>query len=52
MTAKQLTISMLVIVSALYLAAACGYWWAGRQGMAVAFLGYVAANAGFIWDSM
>ena len=52
MTAKQLTVLMLVIVSVLYLVAAAGYWYAGRTGMAIGFCGYVAANIGFIVDAL
>lgn len=52
MTARQLTVAMLVIVSVLYTLAAFGYWYAGRPGMAVAFIGYVSANVGFIWDAL
>ena len=52
MSARQLTVTMLILVSVLYALAAGGYWWAGRPGMAVAFAGYIAANLGFIFDAL
>lgn len=51
-TARQLTVSMLVLVSVLYAVASFGYWWAGRPSMAIVFVGYVAANVGLILDAL
>lgn len=37
------------LASALYLWQATNYVLAGNYGMAAAFVGYAAANGGFIW---
>ena len=41
---------ILVLVSLIYGGAALAYYFSLRPGMAVAFMGYVIANAGLIWD--
>ena len=43
---------MLVTVSLIYGGAAIGYLYGARPGMALAFVGYVVANIGLIWDAM
>ena len=43
---------MLVTVSVVYSGAALAYHYSMRPGMAVAFVGYVIANAGLIWDAL
>ena len=45
-------VSMLAIVSVVYLAASGGYLHLGRPGMCLAFVGYVVANVGLIWDAI
>ena len=52
MTATHWVALMLVAVSVIYAATAGGYLFAGRPGMALAFVGYVLANIGFIWDAL
>lgn len=43
----------LVATSVIYSILAGGYFFVqGRPGMAVAFLGYVTANCGLIWDAL
>ena len=42
---------MLVTVSVVYGGAAVAYYLGARPGMAVAFVGYIIANAGLIWDA-
>ena len=39
------------IVSVLYACAAFAYYIGMRPGMTVAFIGYVIANGGLIWDA-
>jgi hypothetical protein len=41
---------LLVAVSVAYLGVAYGYWKRGQPGLALAFVGYVVANIGFIVD--
>lgn len=36
----------------LYLWQAWNYGWAGQHGMALAFVAYALANAGFIWAAV
>ena len=43
---------MLVTVSLIYGGAAVGYLYGARPGMALAFVGYVVANIGLIWDAI
>ena len=50
MTPSIWVVSMLSIVSAIYLAASGGYLHLNRPGMALAFVGYVIANVGLILD--
>ena len=52
MTAAHWVVAMLVTVSALYTGAAVAYFLNGKPGMAVAFIGYVLANAGLIYDAL
>ena len=40
------------IASIGYLFVASGYWSQGRPGLAIAFICYVGANAGFIYDML
>ena len=50
MTPVYWVAAMLVLVSLIYGGAALAYYFSLRPGMAVAFVGYVIANAGLIWD--
>lgn len=43
--------ALLLVVGAIYLLVAVGYWRAGRPGMALAFVAYGLANLGFAWDA-
>lgn len=43
--------SLLLIVGAIYVAVAIGYYRAGRLGMCLAFLCYAGANIGFALDA-
>lgn len=43
-------VSLLVLISVCYLGVAVNYWRRGQVGLAIAFVGYVVANAGFILD--
>lgn len=43
---------MLVVVSMIYGGAATAYHFSARPGMSLAFVGYVVANAGLIWDAI
>lgn len=52
MTPAIWVVSMLSIVSAVYLAAAGGYLNLNRPGMCLTFVGYVIANVGLIWDAL
>lgn len=52
MTAAQWVAAMLITVSLLYSVAAVAYFINGKPGMAVAFVGYVLANAGMIYDAL
>lgn len=45
-------VSMLTLVSVIYLVAAGGYLHLSRPGMCLAFVGYVIANAGLVWDAI
>lgn len=51
MTAAGWVILMLVSVTLHYGVAALAYNFSGRPGMALAFVGYVIANLGLIWDA-
>jgi len=42
--------TLLLVVSAIYVAVAMNYLYVGRPGMAIAFLGYAVANVGFLLD--
>jgi len=50
MTSVYWVAAMLALVSLIYGGAALAYYFSLRPGMAVAFMGYVIANAGLIWD--
>ena len=50
MTPAEWVALMLVTVSLIYGGAAIGYWFGARPGMALAFIGYIVANAGLVWD--
>lgn len=52
MTPTVWVVSMLSIVSAIYLVASGGYLHLGRPGMCLALVGYVIANVGLIWDAI
>ncbi len=52
MTPTHWVIAMLVTVSLIYGGASAAYYFAVRPGMALAFVGYVVANAGLIWDAI
>ena len=43
-------VRLLVLVSVCYLGVAYSYWKRGQPGLALAFVGYVIANVGFIMD--
>lgn len=43
---------LLGVVTVIYLGVAVGYWRDGRHGMALAFVAYALANAGFILDAV
>lgn len=49
-TPQQITVFLLATTAILYTGALAGYWWSSRPGMAIAFLGYVIGNIGFIVD--
>ena len=51
MTATGWVVLMLAATIAIYTGAALAYQFAGRPGMALAFVGYVIANVGLIWDA-
>ena len=52
MNAVTLVCLMLAVVSVIYAVTAGGYFFASRPGMALAFIGYVIANLGLIWDAL
>ena len=52
MTPVLWVVGMLGVVSMIYLLASGGYLSLGRPGMALAFVGYVVANLGLIWDAI
>jgi hypothetical protein len=52
MTPALWVCALLVTVSVLYGSAAAAYWFGARPGMALAFVGYVVANLGLIWDAL
>lgn len=52
MTPATWLVALLVTVSCLYTATAGAYYFHSRPGMAVAFVGYVVANIGLIWDAL
>ena len=52
MTPTAWLVSLLVVVSVLYSGTALAYLWNSRPGMMLAFIGYVIANLGLIWDAL
>lgn len=52
MTPTTWVVTMLSFVSVIYLVTSGGYLFAGRPGMALAFIDYVLANAGLVWDAI
>ena len=52
MTPSTWVVAMLLAVSLIYGATALAYSLGSRPGMALAFVGYVIANAGLIWDAI
>lgn len=52
MNSERWTVLLLVIPALCYAGAAVAYNFSSRPGMAVAFVGYVIANAGLIWDAL
>lgn len=43
----------LSVTSVIYALLAAGYWFVqGRPGMTLAFIGYVIANLGLVWDAL
>jgi hypothetical protein len=48
----NVTIMSLGAVAIIYTAAIFGYSLSHRPGMALAFVGYVLANIGLIWDAI
>ena len=52
MTAVEWLVAMLSLVALIYGATAVAYQFALRPGMAVAFVGYMIANVGLIWDAL
>ena len=52
MTPAHWVVFMLVTVTLIYGATAVAYNMGSRPGMALAFVGYVIANLGLIWDAL
>lgn len=52
MTAVHWVMIMLAVTATIYTVTAGAYWFAGRPGMALAFIGYVVGNIGFVWDAL
>ena len=52
MTPVYWVVLLLATVSLIYGGAALAYQFSARPGMALAFVGYVLANAGLIWDAL
>ena len=52
MTPVLWVVGLLGVVSLIYLLASGGYWFLGGPGMVLAFIGYVVANLGLIWDAI
>jgi hypothetical protein len=52
MNATHWVILMLSTVAVQYAVAAGAYQFAGRPGMALAFIGYLLANIGLVWDAL
>ena len=52
MTPVLWVVLLLAVVAAIYAATAFAYLFAGRPGMAVAFIGYVVANIGLVYDAL
>lgn len=52
MTPALWVAAQLVVVSVIYMGTAIAYGVDGRPGLSLAFVGYVLANVGFIWDSL
>jgi len=44
--------AMLGATAVIYSATAAAYQFVGRPGMMLAFIGYVIANVGLIWDAI
>ena len=52
MTPVMWVVTLLVTVTIIYALTAGAYLFAGRPGLAVAFVGYVIANVGLIIDAL
>ena len=52
MTPILWVVLMLTVVAVIYGLTAFGYFFAARPGMGLAFVGYVIANIGLIWDAL
>ena len=52
MTAVHWVCLGLVASSTIYAITSGAYFFAGRPGMALAFVGYVLANCGLVWDAI
>lgn len=52
MTPSQWVTVTLGVTALIYTVTAVAYHAGARPGMALAFLGYALANAGFIWDAL
>lgn len=52
MTPVLWVVTLLVVVSAIYAGTSFAYLFAGRPGMALAFIGYVVANIGLVYDAL
>lgn len=51
MTPAQWVQVLLLVVALIYAGTAGAYWFTGRPGMFMVFVGYVISNIGFIWDA-
>lgn len=51
MTPVQWTAIMLITTGVIYALTAGAYWFSGRPGMTLAFVGYALANVGFVIDA-
>ena len=50
MTPVLWAVLLLGVTAILYAGTTFAYYFTGRPGMAVTFIGYVIANIGLIWD--